>query len=375
MLVGRDVVFWYSAISPYMADRFAALAAASTVNFECWFNRTRNEGRSWVVPPERLCFPHRFVPSVGMSGRAVGAPIAAVAVARPRLVVSFHADLAVAPSALWSLPGGRLAYYVERTFETWTPRTATKERLKRALFGRADAFLTPGRDADDYLRQYEVSDDRLFRLNHVVDVAHFGAAAERRGASAALEVRRRLGLHGVVFLYVGKVWWQKGLTTLLDAYAAVRARGLDCSLLIVGDGDERERYAEYAAAERIPNVVFHDFVQQDALPSMYALGDVFVFPTRGDPYGLVVDEAMASGLPVIASRMAGEIAERVTPANGWLVQHDSVLELTNAMTAALEARMALPAMGAASHALMEGRTVTRWVGQIEHATEHILAGP
>ncbi len=56
-----------------------------------------------------------------------------------------------------------------------------------------------------------------------------------------------------------------------------------------------------------------DFVQKDRLPEFYALGDAFVFPTRGDPYGLVVDEAMASGLPVIASDAAGEITSRVTP--------------------------------------------------------------
>lgn len=370
----RDVVFWYSAISPYMADRFSALAAAGTVNFECWFNRPRNAGRSWVVPQERLRFPHRFVPSVGIGDRAIGVPARAAMAAQPRLVISFHADLAVAPSILWSLPGRKLAYYVERTFDTWTPRTETKERLKRFLFARADAFLTPGCDADAYLHRYAVPQSKVLRLEHVIDVEHFHGAAQLRRDPGTLEERRRLGLTGVVFLYVGKIGWQKGLTTLLDSYAAVRSRRRDCSLLIVGDGEERAHYTSYARERGIPGVVFHDFVQQEALPRMYALGDIFVFPTRGDPYGLVVDEAMASSLPVISTWMAGEIAQRVKPGrNGWLVPHDSVAELAAAMAASLDGAPGREGMGEASYEFMRDRSTTRWVSQIEQAVPQILA--
>ncbi len=74
------------------------------------------------------------------------------------------------------------------------------------------------------------------------------------------------------------------------------------------------------AARGIRNVSFVGFIQKRELPRYYALADVFVFPTLGDPYGLVVDEAMACGLPVISTSAAGEIHDRVEDGvNGYIV--------------------------------------------------------
>ena len=74
-------------------------------------------------------------------------------------------------------------------------------------------------------------------------------------------------------------------------------------------------------AERgIRNVIFAGFFQKAELPRLYAAADVFVFPTLGDPYGLVVDEAMACSLPIISTSAAGEIRDRVeSGVNGFVV--------------------------------------------------------
>src|SRR4051794_29737360 len=111
-----------------MAERFSALHDLGSLNFECWFNRPRNAGRSWVVSREELRFPYTFVPTVGGKFNGIGIPGKAAARARPLVLLTFHADLAVSPGLLQRFrPGAALAYYVERTFETWSPRHPAKE--------------------------------------------------------------------------------------------------------------------------------------------------------------------------------------------------------------------------------------------------------
>lgn len=347
-----------------MADRFRALNRRGTVNFECWFNRVRNPGRTWIVPD--FGFEHAFVPSIPLTAGRVGFPWRHYCAANPRIIVTFHADLAVAPSVLHGFRRDRtLAYYVEKTFEEWIPRTRAREVAKRRLFANADAFLSPGADADEYIRRYR-SDAHIHRLAPPLQTGHFGDAIRMRGAPDAAKRRHDLGLTGFVFMNVGRMWWQKGIGTLLDAYVDVRARGVSASLLLVGDGQDRDAYVSRVQTEQIPDVHFVDFVQQTDLPRWYALGDAFVFPTRGDPYGLVVDEAMASGLPIVSTDHAGEVGQRVIQGvSGSIVPIDDATALADAMTELAHDPARAQAMGEQSRRLIMGRTLDAWVDSIE----------
>jgi glycosyltransferase involved in cell wall biosynthesis len=82
------------------------------------------------------------------------------------------------------------------------------------------------------------------------------------------------------------VWSGKGLDYLLEAYKLVRQQEADASLLIVGDGKDESRYR--IMSRNLPHVTFAGFVQPGVLPDYYALADVMVFATLGDPHGLVM---------------------------------------------------------------------------------------
>jgi glycosyltransferase involved in cell wall biosynthesis len=338
----RDVVFWYPAVNPYMAERFSALSQRHRVAFECWFNRHTNPGRAWLIPPELMTFPFRYVPEIPTPVGTVGVPISAYVQTRPRILISFHGDVAVAPSVLHRLRrGGKLVYYVERTLSTTTSRSRAKEWMKHFLIGGAAACLSPGPDADNYAASYGVPRTRIFRLEHAVDVPRFRRAHTMRRLPATL--------------------------------GRIRQRGIDASLLLAGDGPDRTRYEDQIRAMRLHPVQFTGFVQQGDLADVYALADAFVFPTRGDTYGLVVDEAMASGLPIISSTSAGEIASRVVEGeNGYLVPLDDPDQLASAMVRLAGNSANSAGMGEASLRLMDGRTPARWAAQMEAAVEQIL---
>jgi glycosyltransferase involved in cell wall biosynthesis len=244
-------------------------------------------------------------------------PVKELARDRPDVLVQEYASVSAILGLLInrvSVP--RIALRYLPTHESWFSRTKAKELLKSLLFSSVDAIKTAGPEAIASLSPYPIGIERRFAVTQSIDVDHYS-----RAISVPKEERQRLrsqlALEGCVFLYVGRIWEQKGLGYLFESFQRLRAAGANASLLIVGDGKDEVRYRSLAA--RIPNVVFSGFVQKRDLPLYYAVGDVFVFPTLGDPHGLVIDEAMAAGLPVITSSAAGEINARVPEGKAGLI--------------------------------------------------------
>ena len=123
----------------------------------------------------------------------------------------------------------------------------------------------------------------------------------------------------------------KGIPELIEAFQKVVVEH-DATMLLVGDGPDIDRYREVCSRRSITSVRFDGFCSQEVLPKYYAIADFLVFPTRSDPWGLVLNEAMCAGLPVICSRAAGASAELVyQKRNGLLHQPEDVDEICSHM--------------------------------------------
>jgi glycosyltransferase involved in cell wall biosynthesis len=143
---------------------------------------------------------------------------------------------------------------------------------------------------------------------------------------------------------------------------------------LVGDGPEEERLRARCLRENISNVSFVGFRHKAELPKYLAISDVFVFPTLGDTYGLVVDEAMACSLPVISTSSAGEIGERIEEGlNGFIVPPRDPKALLDRMEVlSLDASLR-ERMGKASGDRMRGQGPERWAEDFERAVVTTLA--
>ena len=171
---------------------------------------------------------------------------------------------------------------------------------------------------------------------------------------------------------MGRIWAGKGLDELFAAYRQVRALRDDISLLIVGDGVDRERYVGRESA--MPGVVFAGFVQPAELPEWYALCEVLVFPTHGDPNGLVVEEALAAGLPVIVSDAAGDIRARVPESVGRVVPVGDAGALAGAMEALAEPAVRDP-MARRAPAWVAGKHDERYAEDLVRFARDLMASP
>jgi glycosyltransferase involved in cell wall biosynthesis len=370
------VVYWNNIPTPYMIERFNAVNRRGNIDLEAWFGARTKRGRSWTFDESTWEFPYRYLPRVGIGRHRLSIATPVLTGNRPDLLVSLYAT----PSFLLGLRiawwrGWRTALWVEMTFDSWVRRRRWKEALKRAVFRRVDGIITAGQDGRALAMRYGVPSARIHIARHVIDVDYFSsqAAAAR---STRDGIRSDLGLFGVVFLNVGRLWRGKGTDSLLAAYAVMeREIPGETSLMLVGDGPDESRIKSTAMSEGI-RVTLAGFQQKVDLPRFYAAGDIFVFPTLGDPYGLVVDEAMAAGLPIISTTAAGEIAERVVDGvNGYLVPPDDPYALAAAMTRLASDSKLRQEMGARSAAMIAPHTPDSWAEAFETAVEGILSTP
>jgi glycosyltransferase involved in cell wall biosynthesis len=169
-----------------------------------------------------------------------------------------------------------------------------------------------------------VADGSIFGAPNAVDHQIFAERVEAERADRAA-LRGRLGLDGCVFLYVGRFERVKGLDVLLRAMRDVPAH-----LVLIGSGP-LEAELRRAAGERIRIV---GQLTRDELVPWYAAADVFVLPSRSEPWGMVLNEAAAAGLPLVATDAVGAAHDLIEPGlNGFRVPSEDPGALGEALRA------------------------------------------
>ncbi len=217
--------------------------------------------------------------------------------------------------------------------------------LTRLTFNRADACLAP-------------STPMLYRMRELgirplTEVWGRGVDAERfHPRYKSSEMRDRLSSghpDDLLLLYAGRLSSEKRLKDLRAVLEAIPGT----RLALVGDGPERAALETHFAG--LP-VVFVGYMTGETLSQAYASADVFVFPSQLETFGLAATEAMASGLPVVASRVGGIPDVVQEGATGYTFAPGDVAALVEAVRCMAEQRDRLPEMGRAARAFAETQT-------------------
>jgi glycosyltransferase involved in cell wall biosynthesis len=257
-------------------------------------------------------------------------------------------NLTTFPAVLTML---RAARHWNKPFILWSEAIDTlyasgrplSNAYRRWLYRRTDAFIAYGQRAKAYLVRRGAPSDRITIGFQVVPPEQLPPPAADKAA---------LGLTGkTVVLYVGYFVARKGLHYLLQAFQAVA--GEKDILALVGSGPEEALLRTMSRGDL--RVIFPGYCEGPEKTSWYAAADLFVLPTLHDPWGLVVNEAMAFGLPVVVTDAAG--CTDLVLDNGFVVPASNTDALATALAQLLTDEALRRKMGQRSQYIISAYTV------------------
>jgi len=323
--------------TPYRVPFFAQLAARPEIELDILFCARSEPDRPWQIDAALDALPHRvlrgFAPSIRTRRNTFvyqlnPGVLPLLARSRPDAIVVggysvFAEQVAIAIARLRGIP-----YLLHSESTLASPRPAHIRLAKRALVApivrSSAAGLATGTEAARYLERYGLPRERIRIVPNTIDVAAYGRDARvARARNAALRSSR--GLPDRFVLFAGRLVEDKGVHDLIEAQRLLGSDG--DPLLVAGEGPlARELRA-------LPGVHVLGFLQTDRLIELYALAQWTVVPSRREPWGVVVNEALACGCPVIVTDVVGSGVDLVLDGvNGRVVQAGAPAALAAALT-------------------------------------------
>ncbi len=253
---------------------------------------------------------------------------------RPDVIISGELGLRSLQALLYrkAQPQTRLVLWVEMSEHTERQRGRLRYVLRQLLLRHADAVVAVGTSAARYVARFGGLSARVFVMLGTVDMQPL--------LSLPLE---RTPQQSYRLLYVGRLTERKGIELLFDALERFRAKCPDypLELWLAGTGPLEQQLQQRAMLRALP-IRFLGNVPYALLPQVYGQAGILVFPTLGDVWGLVVNEAMAAGLPVLGSVYSQAVTELVDDGvHGWTFRPDHPDEFDTALAQVLSTPLEL----------------------------------
>lgn len=245
----------------------------------------------------------------------------------------------------------RRRYYIEADGAFVRSENYIKRALKKYAVKGAKGFFSTSKECDRYFMKYGADENAIFRYP-------FSSLKESDMTAPhpdKKEARKLLGIkEETVVLNVGRYSRVKGSDVLLKA-AALSDRGI--GFYIVG-GEPPEEFVKAKENNGLNDLHFIEFKRGRELDAYYSAADIFVFPTRGDVWGLVVNEAMAHGVPVISTDMSNAARELITPGeNGMIVPSEDPEAMAKAIALLASDPEKRAAFGKKAYDAAKGHTI------------------
>lgn len=352
---------------PYHLALFEYLRRQPEFDLHCFFCRVPAEAAVPEAYP-RLAEPESA--GLGRKGAAWPRILRAIATQPWNAVVVAGYGRAAMLAAMTICLARRIPFLIHSDTHLLRPRGRLKRAAKRALLfpllRQCAAALGLGRLQCEYWRAVGIPPDRTFIVGLVAHLDRF-----RRGPASQADriaTRRTHGLPetGLLGIYVGRLVPEKGIDLLLAGLARTPEQ-LRPHLLVVGNGPLRPSLERFASQERLP-AHFLGAVNHDGVAPLYAAADFFVLPSRDEPWGIVVAEAMAAGLPVVLSDQVGAAYDLLQEGvNGIMVRGQSADCWSDALARCIALRDDLCAMGARSREVISSWTAQNSAAQFAAA--------
>ncbi|MBN1870869.1 MAG: glycosyltransferase family 4 protein [Candidatus Omnitrophica bacterium] len=313
------VLVLHNTLSPYRIVLFKALAESEKYIFKFLFYVKQHNDHKWEFP-ENLGFDYSimdtfdiktpggtlyFIKDLSLFRGTYDLVVISDHINIPETLLQIYAKIKGIPILRWTEATKLMLKNVGRI----------KRGFKALLNKTSDAMLVPGAESREYVQS--TTKKPIYTCNNVVDNELF---AQARNVSRDVVIRKKeqFGLQGVVISFFGQFVKRKGVEILIKALDFVQSQE-EFSLLLVGDGILKNKiFAELNRNKRY-KFFMAGYVDQNMLPTYYAISDIVVLPSYLDVWGMVVNESIAAGVPVICSDGAGASRDLIHPGESGLI--------------------------------------------------------
>jgi len=239
------------------------------------------------------------------------------------------------------------------------------KRIFEAIFGKLDGKIVVSEAVSDYLSRYFPGEYRV--IPNGIDLERFGGGVEPFPKYAT---------QGPNILFVGRLEKRKGFKYLLHAFPYVKEEFPGARLLVVGayDKEDKAPYIHFARRKRLRGVRFIGYVPDEELPRYYRSCNLFCAPSTGfESFGMVLLEAMASGVAIVASDIPGYRTVVTNEVEGLLVEPEKEIALAQAIIRLLKEPELRQKMGERGRARAEGYSWIKVTQQLLDYYRELLA--
>ena len=366
------VLLFTNTIAPYRLPVFERLA--QDVHLKVLFAQGKTTDRRWNPRLDAYTFRHAILShhtlQMGGAAQVINSDL-------PAHILRHDVDVVILGENRQTALSGSLAALItwarRRPLIIWTGITPGEDKVAHShpslrrlfsgyrslLFHHASAIVAYGTTTANYLSEQGINQDEVFSGTQVVPASQLPSPAVSKA---------ELGLLGKnLVLSVNYLIPRKGIDTLIKAFQQVA--GSNDALALLGSGPE-EAYLR-SLADGDARILFPGYQSGSRKTAWYAAADLFAFPTLHDPWGLVVNEAMAFGLPIIATHAAGCVPDLVQ-GNGLVVPAGDIEALASALAQLLENEGLRRKMGQRSQAIIADYTVERASHTFLNAIQYTL---
>lgn len=193
-----------------------------------------------------------------------------------------------------------------------------KKKIKTYFISSASSYLSPSKEADDYLIHYGAHKEDIFRYNYST-IFQNQIINEQLNNREKDALRNQLGLpSGKLLISASQFIERKNILFLLECF-----KNLNEKLILIGSGPLKETYETYIKENNLSNVIILDYMPTNKLLTHFKAGDAFITLSKEDIYGHTINEAFSQGLPVISSKNVTSAHKLIKDGiNGYIVDLD-----------------------------------------------------
>jgi len=333
----KKVAILHNIISPHVIPLFERLGKQKEIEAKVFFCSESEGNRIWDTDVGDK-FTYKILPKFKIEIR--GRDLFTYFI-NPTVIfelAKYNPDIVI--SAGWDLFSYQVALFYAKIFGKkfilWSGSTEHEPSWRRTLaiplvklmVAGSDAYIVYGTRAKEYLISLGAKPEKIFIAYNTTDINFFKNEVDK-WREQKTKIKKELGIKtSKVVLYVGQLIERKGVKYLIEAFEKLKEEFKDVSLLIVGYGSLEDKLKSMIKRRKISDVIFAGGLEWRQTPKFYAVSDVLVMPSLEEVWGLVINEAMVAGLPVIGTSIAGASIDLIKPnENGFIIKPGSTEEI------------------------------------------------